>query len=41
MIEPPKTHASHEEYIGLKPYLGIVGKNLEECIEIVAGIDGG
>lgn len=32
MIEPAKTHASHEEYVALKPSLWILAKAIEQNV---------
>lgn len=44
MIEPVKTHASHDEYKGLEALMWMIGKALEENsmgTEMVSTVDGG
>lgn len=41
MIEPAKTHASHEEYAALKPSLWMLAKPIQENLSILEGIEGG
>ncbi len=38
MIEPAKTHALHDEFVGLKPSLWALAKLIEQEMKVVESI---